>query len=101
MVSILLLTVQENVDFYSTSSFVLISFYMDPKVPSMLDTTVDSPSQMKTDVDFLAQAGQVRTALEQLSSVLGWNNPSEPMIVAALEQIMKSIVSLSFFFSQE
>jgi hypothetical protein len=65
---------------------------MDPKSLSATDTTVDSTSQMKTEADFLSQAGQVRVALEQLSTVLGWNNPSEPMIAAAMEQIMKSIV---------
>ena len=73
---------------------------MDSKAPSAPDTTVDSPSQMKSEADFLSQAGQVRVALEQLSSILGWTNPTEPMIAAALEQIMKSIVSFSFLFSK-
>jgi hypothetical protein len=71
---------------------------MDPKAPSTVDTTADSANQMKTEVDFLSQAGQVRVALEQLSTILGMNNPSELLISAALDQIMKTIVCSSFSF---
>ena len=83
-----------------TSSFSVNLFHMDSKAPSASDATVDPPSQMKSEADFLSQAGQVRVALEQLSTVLGWTNPTEPMIAAALEQIVKSIVSFSFLFSK-
>jgi hypothetical protein len=74
---------------------------MDIKALSSTDTTVDSTSNMKTESDFLSQAGQARVALEQLSSVLGWDNPSEPMIKAAMDQIMKSTVCFSFLFIAE
>ena len=71
---------------------------MDPKAPSTVDTTADPANQMKTEADFLSQAGQVRVALEQLSTVLGMTSPSELLLTAALDQIMKTIVCLHFLF---
>ena len=71
---------------------------MDNKSPSTADTTTDASSDMKTEADFLAQAGQARVALEQLSTVLGMKAPAELLISAAMDQIMKSIVCSPFLF---
>jgi hypothetical protein len=70
---------------------------MDNKSPATADTTADASSDMKTEADFLAQAGQARVALEQLSTVLGMKTPSELLLLAAMDQIMKSIVCSPFF----
>lgn len=71
---------------------------MDNKAPSSVEMATDTASQAKTEIDFVAQASQARMALEQLSAVLGMKNPSESLIIAAMDQIMKTIVCLNFIF---
>jgi hypothetical protein len=91
---ILLFACQASADYIPNTPLPcsLLLAHMDDKAPSA-DTMVDVAIQIKSESDFLSQAGQARAALEQLSSVLGMKNPSDNLIIAALDQIMKTIVS--------
>lgn len=54
---------------------------------------------MKTEAEFLAQVEQVRSALQLFSANKDFPNPSTVIMKAAMDQVMKAIVSLLQSFS--
>jgi hypothetical protein len=59
-----------------------------------LDQTTADNLPMKTEAEFLAQVEQVRSALQLFSANKDFPNPNGVIMKAAMDQVMKAIVSL-------
>jgi len=71
---------------------------MDPKSSSSTATATDSSlDKMKTESDFRTQADKARAALQQFATILKMEEPSELLVKAAMESILKATVSPLYF----